>query len=290
VNSDPIEPLSQANPIPGEMPPLSFELVRQRMRQEAHPSRPPRRRLSSTAAIAVSVLMVAAVVAIALTRTSSSPSHDGPASTSHPLGDAQAAAQRAILNELSVMRQPQSDAARKAYAIRVASLHVHVPGSADLFGKPFPSSARLVPLPDHATLLLYMSNASSISTGVAPARQKILGFFERGRRSGVGGCCLSVNEIRRPTGLDNLSHFSSTPRSSPEMYFEVVPDGVTTVRWTFPAHPRYPQGERTQATFKPLTLTIEVHHNVAAAQLPTRGAPTTVTWTARDGQTTRVIP
>ena len=70
------------------------------------------------------------------------------------------------------------------------------------------------------------------------------------------------------------------------MYFEIVPDGVARVRWTFPRHPIEPLGvpNRLIPVFaRALTVTVPVHDNVAAIKLPQRGLATTDTWYAPNG-------
>jgi hypothetical protein len=70
MNSDPIERLSRANPMPGEMAPLSFEPVRRRMHDEPRhsPSTRASRRapLAGRRGLAVGGVTVLAVVAAAL--------------------------------------------------------------------------------------------------------------------------------------------------------------------------------------------------------------------------------
>jgi hypothetical protein len=227
-------------------------------------------RAATVMAVIVALLIAAGAIIVAGHRA---PSHRA----AHP---APAAVQR-LVDELGVLRSPQTAAARRWLHGEDFRRLSHTPGRFRLI----PSMARALSLPDHERLILYVVGSSRFGlTG--------LGLMERGRSSGFGECCITARELRRPSGPGPLSFQSG--RIPPQVYFEIVPDGVSKVRWTFArrgnfGYARVPRRiarrrRRASAGFigapfsAPLTVTVAVHDNVAAMKLPNRGAAISDAW------------
>lgn len=237
------------------------------------------RQLASTAASSLSILVVIAIVAVALTlHHQTTPATVAPAARAPRATSTQAAAERALVDELGILRRPQTAAARAFNTSRLA------PPSARMF-RLIPSSTRLVRLPDHSKLFLYLARDVHAPRPGSRVPFAGLGFRERSPSSGTGACCLSARVLRQPRGAANGDYFASGAHPAAIVYFEIVPDGVAHVRWVFPRHPSYyGTGETSTTTLRPLTVTIAVHDNVAAIKLPQRGIATIVTWLAADGR------
>jgi hypothetical protein len=237
------------------------------------------RQLRSAASVALSTLVVLAIVAAAFTlHHHTAPSRAAPAVKPALSRSVEFAARQTLTAELGVLRQPQ-DAASRAL-IRHLALRL-APAGHGLRRRIILSSGRLIRLPGHAELLLYLSQLDDAGTYRSAATAPILGFSERSAGNGVGECCLSARELRQPSGPQNGSAYDSTLQST--VYFEIVPDGVAHVRWSFPHRSHFPPGVPAR-TFRPLKVTIAVHDNVAATRLPQRGQPIDVTWQAADGR------
>ncbi len=214
----------------------------------------------------------------------------GQRSTTTPRGSATTVKQQLIAS-LGVLRRPQTAAARRWVQGPDIQRLSHTPGGFEVI----PSLAREILLPDHERLLLYVIGSSrSGLTG--------LGYQERqGRYSGEGACCITPHDLTHPSGPGPLSYQSG--RIPPQVYFEIVPDGVSKVRWTFARNGNFRSdhaaakrlAQRTGRSIRPghvgaagsapLTVTVAVHDNVAAIKLPNRGAATSDTWLNAAGDT-----
>ncbi len=228
---------------------------------------------SPSADQAVTVIAVIVALVIAAGALMVAGGHAPSDRAAHPA----AAAVQQLVDELGILRSPQTAAARRW-------LH----GKDSVTPGPFrliPTLARAVSLPDHERLILYVVRSSRLGL---PG----LGLMERGRTSGFDECCITAGQLRRPSGPGPLT--SQSGRIPPQVYFEIVPDGVSKVRWTF-ARPgnfgfaRIPQriARRRRPASRgfigaphsaPLTVTLAVHDNVAAMKLPNRGAAIANTW------------
>ncbi|MGI8571900.1 MAG: hypothetical protein ACR2L9_04635 [Solirubrobacteraceae bacterium] len=228
-------------------------------------------RAATVMAVIVALVIAAGAIIVA--------GHRAP--SDHAAHPAPAAVQR-LVDELGVLRSPQTAAARRWLHGEDFRRLTHTPGGR--FGL-IPSTARALSLPDHERLILYVVGSSRLGlTG--------LGLMERGRSSGFGECCITDRELRRPAGPGPLSYQSG--RIPPQVYFEIVPDGVSKVRWTFARRgnfgyarvPRRSARRRRRASpgfigapfSAPLTVTVAVRDNVAAIKLPNRGAAISDTW------------
>lgn len=187
---------------------------------------------------------------------------------------------RGLIGELGILRQPQTAAARAfntgpKLGVRLAQ------------NEPFiPSLTRAIKLPHRVILYLYVAQRSKI---VAPkyggehVNLGGLGVELRAPFQGGGGCCRDPQDLKTPVEPQATPY---TMSQQPDwLYVELVPDGVATVRWTFP-----PTGAAgTRPTRGRRTVTIPVHNNVAATALPhTRngysGGTMTVAWYDADGR------
>ncbi len=232
------------------------------------------RRSADLTATAMAVLVALAVAAGALIVAGHRAPRD-PASRPTP------AAVQQLIDELGVLRSPQTAAARRWLRSQDFRRLTHRSDGLRVI----PSLARALSLPDHERLILYVVEASR-------AGQTGLGLMERGRSSGFGECCTSAQDLRRPFGPGPLS--SQSGRIPPQVYFEIVPDSVSEVRWTFARRGNFgfaripPRIARRRPRISPsyigapfsapLTVTVAVHNNVAAMKLPNRGAATSNAW------------
>jgi hypothetical protein len=232
-------------------------------------------------ATATAVSVAVAIVAGALVSLHHRPA-SAPAARPTPSGV------RRLVAELAVLRSPQTAAARRWLRGEDARRLARTPAR---FGV-LPGLTRAVSLPDHEQLILYVIGSSRFDlTG--------LGYMERGRLSGFGACCITANELTRPTGPGPLA--SQSGRIPPQVYFEIVPDGVSRVRWTFARRGNFRFADPGRRHLKrmgrfvapsfigapnsaPLTMTIAVHDNVAAMKLPNRGAAITDIWLNATGR------
>jgi hypothetical protein len=118
---------------------------------------------------------------------------------------------------------------------------------------------------------------------VLNARAAGLGVELRAPFQGFGYCCSRPQDLEKPVGPQATPY---TMSQKPDwLYIELVPDGVATVRWTFPtstaAGIRPGHGER--------TVTVRAHNNVAATALPhtgtgNSGGTTSDAWDSADGR------
>ena len=232
------------------------------------------RRIAGQAATAIAVIVALVIAAGAIVLA------DHRASSKRAAHPELTAVQR-LVDELGVLRSPPTAAARRWLHGKDFRRLTHTPGRFQLI----PSLARALSLPDHERLILYMVRTSR-------SRLTGLGVMEQGRTSGFGECCTTAQQLSRPTGPGPL-HYQSG-RIPPQVYFEIVPDGVSKVRWTFARRGNFghvhlpPRIARrrppTPASFigaphsAPLTVTVAVHDNVAAMKLPNRGAALSDTW------------
>ncbi len=224
--------------------------------------------------ISVAVAVAIAVVAVTeLRHRASSPPRQVSVAHSIP------ASVRGLVDELAILRSSEGSSARQW--LRGSDFR-RLTERPRLF-RIVRSLVRTVSLPDHERLTLYVVDSNRPGfTG--------LGFMERGRSSGEGECCITARELRRPFGPGPLN--SQSGRIPPQVYFEIVPDGVHRVRWTFAAAGHFQRIPRRIARRRnrnspgyiadpnsaPLTVTVTVHNNVAAMKLPNRGAATTDLW------------
>ena len=184
---------------------------------------------------------------------------------------------QALIDELGVLRQPQTAQAR---AFNTSHHIQHKPGQ--LRTPPqqlLPSLTRVVELPDSGKLFLYVAPLAPVGPPVYG-----LGYHEAYPGSNGGGCCLTAEALRTPQG-PGPDQFASGPNRH-TMYFEIVPDGVARVHWVFPRNPIEPSPTtplHPTLFAKALSVSVVVHHNVAAVRLPQRGLATSDTWYAADG-------
>lgn len=230
-------------------------------------------------AIAVIIALVIAAGAIGLA------AHRAP--SDHAAQPAPAGVQQ-LVDELGVLRSPQTAAARRWLHGKAFRDLTHRAGRFRVIL----SLTRAVSLPDHERLILFVVGSSrSGATG--------LGVMERGPSRGFGECCITSRELAQPSGPGPL--YFQSGRIPPQVYYEIVPDGVSKVRWTFAQHgnfgfarsfrPAAQQGRRAKPGFTgaphsaPLTVTVAVHSNIAAMKLPDRGAAMSNTWLSAAGRT-----
>lgn len=229
----------------------------------------PRRRRLSGAVVPVIGAVVAIVVgsgALLLT--------GGHKVSPSPQAAASAAA-RSLVGELGVLRRPQTAADRAFYRSGIVAQQPA--------GSPPRQSirrlTRLIALPDDGKMFLYV---------VAPGpgrRYSGLGYEERTVADGVGACCQTARALRRPGGPGPNAYESGAYRT--QLYFEIVPDGVSQVRWVFPRFARLalPLGVSVPGPHKTgLTVTVPVRDNIAAVTLPQRGTAARDTWYAANGR------
>lgn len=118
-------------------------------------------------------------------------------------------------------------------------------------------------------LYLYVAQRSQIELPRHGGEHVIpggLGVALRAPFQGFGYCCLRPQNLEKPVGPQATPY---TMSQKPDwLYVELVPDGVATVRWTFPRVNadgiRLPPGGR--------TVTVRVHDNVATIALPRAGS------------------
>lgn len=208
--------------------------------------------------------------------------------------DSSSADLRALRNELAVFRSPQTAAARRwLHGVVFQRL------TRRAVLRPIASSVRELSLPHHVHLILYLTDSRPGLTGV--------GDSEWGGSSGGGACCIRPQALRRPIGPGPRDWQSG--RIPPQVYFEIVPDGVTEVRWTFARHgsfatrlparlerriarrrarlglrPVHTKSSIGDPNLAPLTVTVAVHNNVAAMYLPNRGPAVSDTWFSATGR------
>lgn len=231
-----------------------------RVRDQARERRPraigrlrsPRR--GDVIALALSAVVVVAIVAGALVTIGGSRQPHGAAASTGP-------GLPGLLANLSVLHGPQTAAAR-AYDRR-ASRHAAGPLDRAVIRR----LTRAVPISDGATVYLLVSRTGSTYG---------LGIAERDAGGGTGTCCLTAQELSRPRGPAVESGY--VPGHRHTVYYEVVPDGVADVRWEFPRDPIYAGGGPVPLFRHVLTVTVAVHDNVAAVTIPERGYPTHETW------------
>lgn len=181
---------------------------------------------------------------------------------------------QALVGELGILRQPQTAAAR-AYN---SSKYVTRGSGRRPQRRLIPSLTRLVRLPDGGKLFLYVVSSTGLDNLGG------LGFTELSKANGFGSCCLTPGDLRSPTGPGPDAYASGAHPT--QLYFEIVPDHVALVRWTFPRVPQFPATPAAMLT-RPfptsLTVNVAVHNNVAAVMLPQRGTVTHDTWYAANG-------
>jgi hypothetical protein len=226
--------------------------------------------VASTVAVAIMIMVGAVTLAGGRGAQVSRPAGRG-VHTSRPAGRSPEV--QALVAELGILRQPQTAAARafnkSKYARRAMAPQHHL----------VPGLTRLVRLPFDGKLYIYVE--PSISRGSRYG----FGFTELNHGAGGGECCITARGLRLPSGPGPAVSGSGPHR--PQQYFEIVPDGVTRVRWVFPRHRQVPPNavdRQTEPALKPLTVTVAVHDNVAAVRLPQRGTVTRDTWFAADGR------
>lgn len=181
----------------------------------------------------------------------------------------------ALVSELAILREPQSAQARafntSRVVMRMRQRAITPPQ------RLIPGLTRVAELPGGVRLFLYVSSPA------AGPRQYGLGYYQT-LYDGLGGgaCCITASALRHPHGPSPDQYASGRHRTT--LYFEIVPDGVTRVRWVFPRRALYPPGAPTQTFAAPLLVTVAVHGNIAARKLPQRGEAKEDTWYGADGR------
>ena len=181
--------------------------------------------------------------------------------------------ERALINELGILRKPQNAAARRFNTDPKlgARLAQHIPFVAGL--------TRAVQLPDRVIFYLYVAQRSVIDLPRMhrkSVRNGGLGVVVRAPYQGFGECCLTPDGLNRPVGPQSEPY---TMSQKPDwLYIELVPDKVASVRWTFTTNSRVNPSTRRR------TVTVPVHNNIAAATLPNAGRPKIDTWYNARGQ------
>lgn len=259
----------------------------------SRPRRPRFRVDLAAAGLAVFVALAVAVGAIALaghrvaTQPAARRSHAALRTlAAHPLADL-----ARLRHELAVLRSPQTAAARRWLdGVTFHRLTQNArPG-------PIASSVRVLSLPDGDQLVLYLVDSQHLVG---------LGYSERRGTSGGGGCCITAQELDRPVGPGPWDWQSG--RIPPQVYYELVPNGVARVRWTFSRHGNFGRMGRVplrvarrrarlgpppvdtrwwigDPNLAPLTVTVRVHDNVAARLLPNRGLAISEIWFSATGR------
>ena len=207
-------------------------------------------------AVLLSCVVALTVAAGALELLHSSPRFRGSSVAASP-------GLRGLVGKLNVFSKPQTIAARTY--------------NGQIMRRPFgtglvPRLTRAVPISGGATVYLYVLR-SGAGYGIGAA--------ERTATNGVGGCCLTAQAIGRPRGPAIESGYQ--PGHHDTVYYEIVPNGVARVRWFFPMQPLFAGGGPVPQFSSALTVTAPVRDNIAAIQIPQRGAPTHEYWLATDG-------
>lgn len=182
---------------------------------------------------------------------------------------------RALINELGVLREPQTAAARTfntspKLGPRIAQ---HLPFVAGL--------TRAIQLPHRVIFYLYVAERSVVDL---PSRRRSvrsggLGILLRAPYEGFAECCITPQALSRPVGPQAEPY---TMSQKPDwLYVELVPDQVATVRWTFTI---LPTNSRANPSTRGSTVIVSVHHNIAAIALPNRGSTRTDAWYNARGQ------
>lgn len=208
-------------------------------------------------ALVLSCVLVLAVAAGALALLHSSPRTSGSSVSS-------SSGLRGLVGKLSVFGKPQTSAAR-TYNGQIARR----PFATGLL----PQLTRAVPISGGATVYLYV-----LRSGAGYA----IGAAERTATNGVGSCCLTARAIGHPRGPAIESGYQ--PGHHDTIYYEVVPNGVARVRWFFPMEPQFVGGGPVPQFSSALTVIAPVRDNIAAIEIPQRGAPTHEYWLATDGR------
>ncbi len=178
------------------------------------------------------------------------------------------AAARGLAGELGVLRRPQTAAERSFNHSRYLK---HV---GPIVGR----LTRLVRLPEGITLYLYVKPHSGFP------RQ--LGFGAiRPAGGGGGACCNSATSLSKPRSPQPAGNSGPLGGYPTYVYFEIVPDGVASVRWVFPRQPGPLFGlPHNRAYATPLTVDVKAHDNVAAIALRPRGLRASIdTWYSAGG-------
>lgn len=266
------EELRRANPVRSPLTPPALDLVLARVQEDPAGTRSGSRggravrhlgRLGTAAALGVCLGVVAVVLVLALAVHS----HAGRPSRTAAAPVPRVA--RALVDELGILRHPQTAADRTVGGARIfdraAFWHrVRVLGQL----------THLAVLPGGVKLYLFVTVPRA--GGARHARLTTIAAYPYGGsiREGDGPTAAA---LRIPSGPIPGAELRGETR---ETYYEVVPDGVTRVRWQFPRQAFAPSpGIASQTFAKPLTVSVPVHDNIAAARLPKRGfSPAVTTW------------
>ena len=172
-----------------------------------------------------------------------------------------------LIGEFGVFRQPQTAAARAFNG----SFRISGP-----IAKIVPTVKRLtraIALPDHVMVYLFVAQRNA--TRMPRLHRKFvspggLGVHVSGRYQGFGYCCGKPQELLRPAGPQSVPY---TMSQKPDwVYFELVPDRVTRVQWTY------------TSTTGRHTVNVPIRDNVAAVALPSHSSVRTDTWYDANGR------
>lgn len=249
------------------------------------------RRIASILVPACAILVAGLVIALAglvghrgRTHRPAAPATSRPSSPRVPRSVAlgpDVALDRALLGEFGILRQPQTAAARAfntapKLGVRLAQRVPFVP-----------SLTRAIALPHRVILYLYVAQRRKLEVPKHGGEHVIqdggLGVQLRAPYQGFGSCCSRPQDLRKPVAPQATPYTMS--QKPTWLYVELVPDGVATVRWTFPAS----TAPGARATHGGRTVTVRVHNNVAATALPHTGTSNSsgtasVAWYSADGR------
>ncbi len=223
-----------------------------------------RRRFSWIPAGAVSTALSATVAIAVIAGALLVAGHRSPSAGSVVPGTA-----RSLVSELAIFRRPQTAADR--------SQRHYLAGP-----RPFSQLRRMVVGAGGVKLFLDIIPRATPGSSQGDVLAQYVEFPGGGGGGGQGD--VTAQTLHRPsspqsiTDLRNLRRF---PGIQTRFYYEVVPDGVARVRWSF--------GRRDSNYNSPLyyprslTVTVAVHDNVASMLLTDRGQASAEAWYTQDG-------
>lgn len=172
---------------------------------------------------------------------------------------------RALVNELGVFRRPQTTA-DKTLGIRGG----FPPGPRQLRPKPERGLTRLATTVGGAQVFLTIAKPPAIRARAGSGDE--LDVLLRMNGGGCGGAGNSADDLSRDL----------TPGSCGNLFYSVVPDGVSRILWVFARQ----KGRSFPVYRKPLSVDVAVNGNVAAARVARRAGdtPAYIAWFAADGR------